>query len=119
MIEIAGGVSLGLKDQRLVASIPPAMPYAARKECSFARTECDGLAVHDSREPPADYFPALVLINMDVHRRPLAMRRQAAFEMQHLATVLNTASQVQPLTGVAIVQVQHLIHQPHPSACYA
>src|SRR6188472_4483618 len=84
LIEIAGGVRRALEDQRLVASIPPAMPRAARKEGSFASTEGDGPAVQNGRETPARHFPALVLIDMDVHRRPFAMRRQAAFEVQHL-----------------------------------
>src|SRR4051794_25194025 len=84
--EIAGRVRLALEYERLVARIPPAMPHAARKQSSFASTECDGLAVHGGGEPPADHYPALVLIDMDVHRGALAMRRQGAVEIQHLVT---------------------------------
>jgi hypothetical protein len=40
------------------------------------------------------------------------MRRQAAFEIQHLAAVLDAARHVEPLTVVAIVQLQRLIHEP-------
>src|SRR5690349_15200320 len=41
LIEIACGLRLALEHQRLIASVPPAMPHAARNECPFARTECD------------------------------------------------------------------------------
>jgi hypothetical protein len=46
------------------------------------------------------------------------VRRQAAFEIQDLATVLDAARQVKPLTGVAIVQLQRLFHVLL-SSCYA
>src|SRR5262245_11199787 len=75
LIEIAGRVRLALEDQRLVASIPPAMPRTARDERAFASTQCEGLAIHHGREPSAHHFPALVLVDMDVHRRSLAMWR--------------------------------------------
>ena len=46
------------------------------------------------------------------------MRRQDAFEIQHLAAVLDAARDLESFTVVTIVQLQRLSHEPRPSSCY-
>jgi len=119
LIEIACRLRRALHDERLVARIPPAMPQAASQHDPFAWTKRHVLPVFGRREPAADHFNALILIHMDVHRRPVTMRRQAAFDEQHLAAILDAARHVKPLIVVAVVKFQRLIHGCLPCPCYA
>jgi hypothetical protein len=109
-VEIRSGHRSPVECQRFIPIVPPAVGHAGWKDARFSGPDGDGAPGHAPAEHAAQHGAFLVLHQVNVQRRPGAVRRQRSFNLEDDLPSIPDPAKTQCLAGVTILELKVRVH---------
>jgi hypothetical protein len=110
LVEIGSRHCSPFEDQRFVSIVSPAVGHAGWKDARLSSAEGDRARAYAPAQHAAQYDAFLMLTDVNVQWRPVAVWREASFDVQDDLTAITNAAQTQPFTGVTILEAKASVH---------
>ena len=105
-VQVDQGLGEALEEKRLIPSVPPAVRHAARKAKLVTGLKFDLPTTNRRRDSSRNDPTSLILFEVDVERRPFAVGRETAVQLEPWTLIILEPSKLEPLTGVSVFEHQ-------------